>query len=140
MCLFFFSTFFCYLILLHKRDTRLKYILIASLLFYSYFYCSPTHIDKCNFLTSSKNDENITIGGTTITNSQYEKLLGVTIDSDLNFERHVTNLCNKVSRKLNAMGRVASYMPIEKRKFIMKAFIKFQFNYCPLVWMFLQEH
>ena len=28
------------------------------------------------------------------------------------------------------------YMPIEKRRIMMKTFIEFQFNYCPLIWMF----
>ena len=41
-----------------------------------------------------------------------------------------------MSRKINALGRIANYMPLEKRRIVMKTFIESQFNYCPLIWMF----
>ena len=34
-----------------------------------------------------------------ITLSSYEKLLGITIDSDLKFDKHVSDLCDKISKK-----------------------------------------
>ena len=64
-----------------------------------------------------------------------ETLLGVSIDSELNFENHISNICNKVSKKLNALGRIAGYITFEKRRMLFKAFIESQFNYCPLIWM-----
>ena len=64
-----------------------------------------------------------------------ETLLGVSIDSKLNFENHISNICNKVSKKLNALGRIAGYITFEKRRMLFKAFIESQFNYCPLIWM-----
>ena len=39
-------------------------------------------------------------------------------------------------RKLNALARVASHMELPKRRNLMNAFFKAQFNYCPVVWMF----
>ena len=62
-------------------------------------------------------------------------LLGVSIDSELNFENHISNICNKVSKKLNALDRIAGYVTFEKRRMLFKAFIESQFNYCPLIWM-----
>ena len=41
-----------------------------------------------------------------------------------------------MSRKINALGRIANYMSLEKRSIVMKTFIESQFNYCPLIWMF----
>ena len=64
-----------------------------------------------------------------------ETLFGVSIDSELNFENHISNICNKVSKKLNALGRIAGYITFEKRRMLFKAFIESQFNYCPLIWM-----
>ena len=64
-----------------------------------------------------------------------KKLLGVTLDSDLNFEKHINNICGKAKAKLSALSRVAPYMNFEKKKTLMNAFFKGQFNYCPLVWM-----
>ena len=52
----------------------------------------------------------VKIGSSTIANSTEEKLLGVTLDSKLTFEQHVSNLCQKVSNKLYALSRIAHYM------------------------------
>ena len=40
-----------------------------------------------------------------------------------------------MSRKNNAPGQISNYMPLEKRRIVMKTFIESQFNYCPLIWM-----
>ena len=71
-----------------------------------------------------------------IENSSSEKLLGIIIDSDLNFNDHVTELCKKASQKLHALARISNYMNLQQRRTIMKAFINAQFGYAPLVWMF----
>ena len=70
-----------------------------------------------------------------IESSNSEKLLGVTIDSKLSFDDHITNLCSKTSQKLLALSKVASHMSFNKKKILLKTFITLQFNYCPLVWM-----
>ena len=67
--------------------------------------------------------------------SSHENLLGVTIDSELKFEYHITELCFKDSKKRYALCRILSCMSLEKRRILMKAFIESQFNYCPLIWM-----
>ena len=71
-----------------------------------------------------------------IKSSTAETLLGIIIDSELNLDNHLSAICNKVSRKINALGRIANYMSPEKRSIVMKTFIESQFNYCPLIWMF----
>ena len=75
------------------------------------------------------------IGDVTIKNSASEKLLGVSIDSKLNFDCHVNHLCNKANKKLRALARVTPYMTLEKKKIVMKSFFNAQFNYFPLIWM-----
>ena len=89
---------------------------------------------KCHLLLSTKSPEVISVDGIQIKSSTAETLLGITIDSELNFDNHA--ICNKVGRKINALGRIANYMSIEKRRIVMKTFIESQFNYCPLIWMF----
>ena len=78
----------------------------------------------------------LNIGASQISESEPEKLLGVTIDSYLNFNLHVIQLCVKAGQKLHALARVSNYMDMEKVKLIMRSFIMSHFNYCPLVWMF----
>ena len=71
-----------------------------------------------------------------ITSNTAETLLGITIDSELKFENHLSAICNKVSRKINALERIANYVVLEKRHIVMKTPIESQFNYCLLIWMF----
>ena len=91
---------------------------------------------KCHLLISTKSPEVVSIDGIQITSSTAETLLGITINSELNFENHLSAICNKASRKINALGRTDNYMLLEKRRIVMKTFIESQFNYCPLIWMF----
>ena len=76
------------------------------------------------------------INGDVITNSREVKLLGVTLDSQLNFKSHTKALCVKANRKLSAFPRVAKYMDIQKAKLLYKLFIVSTFKYCPLIWIF----
>ena len=71
----------------------------------------------------------------TIGNRQCEKLLGVKIDVNLNFNEHISDLCKKASRKISALARIAPFMSIEKRKVVTNWFLTTQFSYCPLVWV-----
>ena len=86
-------------------------------------------------LNSSDTTCGILINDKLIFNENLVDLLGITIDNDLSFKKHVTNLCLKASQKLHALSRVASYMTLEQRRLIMKSFIQSQFGYCPLIWM-----
>ena len=63
-------------------------------------------------------------------------LHGITLGNNLKFDKHVSNICSKVSRKLSALTRVAKFLPFKKRRILFKAFIESQFKCCPLVWMF----
>ncbi len=92
--------------------------------------------DKCHLLLTSTEEISAKVGNHHIRNSASEKLLGVTIDSKLNFNEHVSKLCKHASAKLHALARVSNYMKIDKLRVLMKAFIESQFGYCPLIWMF----
>ena len=68
--------------------------------------------------------------------SNDSEFLGVTIDNNLRFDKHVSNICLKANRKLNALTRVAKFVPFKQRRILFKAFIESQFKYCQLVWIF----
>ena len=76
------------------------------------------------------------IDGNFIESENQQELLGILRDSHLTFDDHITNICRKVSQKLNALTRVSTYMDIPKRHLLTKSFISSQFGYCPLIWMF----
>ena len=54
----------------------------------------------------------------------------------MKFDEYILIQCKKAGRKLCALGRVCEFLNLERRRSLMKAFIEFQFAYCPLVWMF----
>ena len=93
--------------------------------------------DKFHLLTSAtENSQSIRVENYDISNSKSEKLLGVIIDNKLDFTEHVSKICKTASKKLHALSRIAHYMDINQKRTIMHAFVKSQFGYCPLVWMF----
>ena len=75
--------------------------------------------DKCHLLVTRNTDVTAKIGEFDVKNSWEEKPLGVKIDTKLSFENHVSFY--KSSKTLESM----------------KACITSQFNYCPLIWMYL---
>ena len=60
------------------------------------------------------------------------KLLGITLNNNLKFDKHVSNICSKANRKLSTLARVAKFLPFKKRRILLKAFIESQFTYCQL--------
>ena len=60
----------------------------------------------------------------------------IVIDKDLNFQSHTWSIIKTVNQKLSALIRVASLISDFNKKFIFNSFIKGQFNYCSLLWMF----
>ena len=48
---------------------------------------------------------------------------------------NIDEIGKKASQKLNAFAKIAPYVGIRKRRNLMNAFFKSQFNYCPLIWM-----
>ena len=94
--------------------------------------------DKCHLMIfgGKSTEATVTIGNSKINESDYEKLLGVTFDKKLNFKKHVEDLYKKANQKLHALARLSNYIDPIKSEILMNSFIRSQFNYCPLVWMF----
>ena len=91
--------------------------------------------DKCHFLSSLDINTKFSLPACILENSDSQKLLAVTIDRKLNFNKHVTNLCDKASKKIQALARIFPYIPQARKLILMNAYFMSQFGYCPLVWM-----
>ena len=91
--------------------------------------------DKCHLLVSTNDNVSIRIGNFQIETTKTENLSGIQFDNKLSFDYHLSEICKKASRKLNALGRVTPYMNLSKIKILMNAFFSSQFSYCPLAWM-----
>ena len=71
-----------------------------------------------------------------IRNSEREKLLGVKFDNELIFEKHITGIYGKASRKIYALERIAPHLDLSKRRMVTNAFFfNLHFNYCLPIWM-----
>ena len=70
------------------------------------------NLGKCHMLLNSTESINVQISETVIHNSQSRKLLGVTFDNKLKFEKHINRICQKANRKLNALARMTPYMEL----------------------------
>ena len=94
--------------------------------------------EKCHFLLAGHKYEHlyVTIGGTKIWESDSEKILGIKIDRKLKFKEHIECILSKAGSKLTALARLTNILPFSKMKLLMESFVKAQFSYCPLVWMF----
>ena len=93
--------------------------------------------DKCHLLVA-KHDDDVTIkvDDAVIKSEKSVKLLGLTINRNLDFDEHVASLCKKANQKLLALYRIAPYMGTNKLRILMKSFVEAQFSYCSLIWMF----
>ena len=119
---------------------NLEYDTQSSMIWFEKNIMKLNH-DKCHFLISGNIKEHLwaKVGNELIWESAEEKLLGVTIDKNLNFNSHLAKLCKKVGQKVTALARIVKLLPFSKRRIILKTFIESQFSYCPLVWMFCSK-
>ena len=79
---------------------------------------------------------NFNIDGNIIECTDYAKLLGVTFDWQLKFDKHVDDICVKASKQINALSRLSKKLDLDAKMVIFKSFTLSNFIYCPLVWMF----
>ena len=84
--------------------------------------------EKCSFTFSWNTQKEIHFDNTSIASSLTEKLLGITLDSELKFEENINKIFNIVNKKLNALLRIASHMVLDKRKMFLRYFIESQFS------------
>ena len=87
-----------------------------------------------HILLSNKKTEKVTINNVVLTSSVEKKLLGITLDSELKFEKHITGVFNKASQEIHVLSRMTSYMSLNKQRLLMKMFVEPQFSH--LIWMF----
>ena len=76
------------------------------------------------------------INGAQITSEDQVKLLGVSLDKDLNFHHHVETIIRKAGAKLRVLQRLSKLLDTPSKMQIFHSFILSHFTYCCLVWHF----
>ncbi len=92
---------------------------------------------QCMFLKSLTNKEEmpkfIRINDTNIPCEKEVKVLGITIDEKLKFDKQINVICKKAAQQINVMYHFKGVFDLKERQII---FILSNFNYCPIIWYF----
>ena len=88
-----------------------------------------TNPGNYHLLLSGNDSSKITVRNEIISSCKCENLLGIKIDSHLNFKEHVESLRKKGSQKINAPSRLASSMNFEQRRLIMNSLVILTFHF-----------
>ena len=72
----------------------------------------------------------------TVHTSREAILLGIEIDNNLNFNKHIHELTKRAAGQLNFLSRQHKFLNQDSKKVVIESFVLANFNYCPLVWHF----
>ena len=99
--------------------------------------------DKYNLMLlgrKNKNEDspsiNVKIDEQVIKSSLDLKLLGVTLDDELSFSAHISDICKKASKKVGVLVRLRNMIPREAKLQLYKSAILPNLTYCHIVWHF----
>ena len=83
---------------------------------------------------NNRTESNISLHlqGNIIESSECLKLLGVTIDEQLNFNTHINEICKKKSQKVDVMLRLKKLIPTDAKLTLYKSAISPFLTYCYL--------
>ena len=59
--------------------------------------------------------------GKTIKSSDTVKLLGITLDKNINFKRHIQNICRKANNKSKALLRIREFLTLVQAQVLAEA-------------------
>ena len=96
------------------------------------------HPDKCNVLSITRNKHPIkhiyTLHGQVLQYTDKAKYLGVTIQSDLKWNSHVNNICNKANRTLGFLKRNLNISSSSIKEQAYKSLVRPSLEYACCVW------
>ena len=69
----------------------------------------------------------------TIKSSDAVELLGITLDKNISFKRHMQNICHKANNKTKALLHIRKFLNLEQAQVLAEAYISLNFRYYPLI-------
>ena len=82
-------------------------------------------------------NENAVIDNKQIKTVPSVELLGILLDDKLDFSPGISNICKSAANQLNALIRLQKFLSFKEKKILINSYFMANFNYCPLVWMFM---
>ena len=104
-----------------------------------------TNMEKYQILTITPkrqgqraNDDivSIKVDGNEVISSKTLKILGVDLDEEMNFSRHISELCKRSSQKVGVILRLRNLIPVKAKLELYKSSVHPQLIYCHTVWHF----
>ena len=86
--------------------------------------------------SETETETNLKVRNTVIQSEDSVKLLGITIDNRLTFDKHIATVCRKASCQMNVLMRFKRMLDIKAKTTIVKSFILSNFRYCSPVYHF----
>ena len=68
------------------------------------------------------------------------KILGLHLDSNLNFDTHISKLCQKAGNQINVLARLCNVLNEPSKMLLYNSFVECYFNYCSVVWHFCSKY
>ena len=112
----------------HYDPNVVKYVLeSAANTTTKWFKSNNIQANPCKFQAMTLSRKNIDLEFEVKSESSI-KLLGVHLDKQLSFNDHISQICKKGARQINALARLSSRLPLESKITIYDAFVKSNFN------------
>ena len=98
--------------------------------------------DKCHYIVIGDDgpSQKIILNNNEIATSNGEKLLGILLDSKLNFDSHITSPCKKADQKLSGLAKINHNVTPGQKILLLNSVVKSEFSYCLLIWMFTSRY
>jgi hypothetical protein len=94
---------------------------------------NPNKFQALYLSRDSDSSVHFNINESVLTPDKTVKLLGVTIDDKLCFDNHISHICQKAGKQINALRRLTNVLNTDSKLKIYDSFIYSNFNYCPVV-------
>ena len=106
-------------------DKVIKILENDSIWLFQWFSDNQIKANKNECLLAINDNEKVSVNidDIEIENTSSGKLLGIIIDSKLNFKQHLEGIIKKFSRKINVLSRITLYVNLVKPNLLMISFL-----------------
>ena len=113
-----------------RRNLEMEFMILHQWFHENHMTLNP---GKCHYMVISSRDlsHEIMLNNNKTTSSNEDKLLGIFLDSKLDFESHIGSLFRKVGQKISALARLKNCLTSDQRNLLFNSVIKSQFTYYP---------
>ena len=110
-----------------KNDLEMDFMILRKWFRENYIVLNP---DKCHDIVISGDGptQKVILNNDEIASSNEEKLLGILLYSKLNFDSHITSICQKAGQKLRALARINHYLTQDQKLLLLNSVVKSQFG------------